>query len=196
MADEYNARFQQFNVQTGNFVKRFGKQGSGEGEFKNPTSVCMDGEGHVVVADLYNNRIRVLTKDGEPVFKFGDSGIGKLNLPIGCIFHKNLYIVSDHGNHCLKVFDSSGKFLYKFGEAGEADGQLSSPGGLCVEKYGNRQNLLVCDRGNGRIQQFTMEGCFTGKTVTGLQKPTHIATTPDGRILVSDFNANKIYVLK
>ena len=196
VADDYNHRIQQFNVQTGNFVKTFGKYGTGEGEFQNPDSVCMDGEGHVVVADNNNNRIQVLTVNGKLVFKFGDSGSEKLDQPIACIYHKKMFIVSDCRNHCLKVFDSSGKFFYKIGEAGQADGQLCYPWGLCVEICDNRQNLLVCDRGNGRIQQFTVEGCFTGKTLAGLKDPTYIATTPDGRILVSDDKAKKIYVLK
>ena len=94
------------------------------------------------------------------------------------------------------MFDSSGKFLYKIGEKGEADGQMSNPWGLCVEKYGNRQNLLVCDSSNGRIQQFTVEGRFTGKTVAKLQDPTALASTPDGHILVCDWKKDKIYVLK
>ena len=196
MTDQLNHRIQQFNVQTGNFVKSFGKEGTGDGELQNPETLCMDDKGHVVVTDYGNNRIQILTKDGKPVFKFGDSGSKKFNKPTGCIYHKNMFIVCDRWKHCLKVFDSSGKFLYKIGEEGNAEGQLSSPWGLCVEKYGNRQNLLVCDRGNGRIQQFTLEGCFTGKTVTGLKDPAYIATTPDGRILVSDFKTKKIYVLK
>ena len=186
VADELNHRIQQFNVQTGNFVKSFGKKGTREGEFQDPVSVCMDDEGRVVVTEYYNNRIQVLTKDGKSVFKFGDSGSEKLYKPTGCVYHKNMFIVSDCWNHCLKVFDSSGEFLYKIGEKGDADGQFYYPWGLCVEKYGNRQNLLVCDRRNGRVQQFTVEGRFTGKTVTDLQKPTDIATTPDGRILVSE----------
>ncbi|KAL9965784.1 hypothetical protein ACROYT_G029629 [Oculina patagonica] len=201
VADECNDRIQQFNAQTGDFVKSFGKKGSGKGEFFNPLSVCMDAKGHVVVGDYNNNRIQVLTKDGKPVFEFGDSSSEKLNRPTGCINHKKMIIVSDgcpgenDWDDCLKVFDSSGKFLYKIGEAGKADGQLSYPWGLCVEKQGNRQNLLVCDRNNGRIQQFSLEGCFTGKTVTKLQTPIHITTTPDGRILVSDYDAKKIFVL-
>ena len=156
----------------------------------------MDGEGHVVVADCYNNRIQVFTKDGKYVMKFGDSGQGKLDHPLGCIHHRDRFIVSDFWNNCLKVFDSSGKFLYKIGEEGEADGQLSRPWGLCVEKYGNRQNLLVCDSSNGRIQQFTIEGRFTGKTVSKLQNPTAIATTRDGRILLCDLGEDKVYILK
>ena len=197
VADEWNGRIQQFNGQTGNSVKRFGKGQPGDDEFENLVSACMNGEGHVVVGDCWNSRIQVLTKDGKPVLKFGDSGQGKLSRPSRCIYHKNIYIVSDWLNNCLKVFDSSGKFLYRIGEEGEADGQLSSPWGLCVEKYGNRQNLLVCDSRNGRIQQFTVEGRFTGKTLTiKLQDPREIATTPDGRILVCDRKKNKIYVLK
>jgi len=186
VADELNHRIQQFNIETGNFVKSFGKKKSGKGEFQDPVSVCMDDKGRVVVTEYYNNRIQVVTKDGKFVFKFGDSGSERLFKPTGCVYHKNMFIVSDCWNHCLKVFDRSGTFLYKIGEKGDADGQFSYPWGLCVEKYGNRQNLLVCDRLNGRIQQFTMEGCFTGKTVTDLKKPTDIATTPDGRILVSE----------
>ena len=196
VADDDNHRIQQFNVQIGNFVKSVGKEGKGDGEFKNPEGICMDGAENVVVADYGNNRIQVLTKDGKPVLKFGDSGPGELNGPSGCVYHKNMFIVSDCLNNCLKVFDSSGKFLYKIGEEGETDGQMSRPWGLCVEKYGNRQNLLLCDKDNGRIQQFTVDGRFTGKTVTKLQTPRSIGTTPDGRIFVSDSTANKVYVLK
>ena len=196
LVTDENHRIHQFNIQTGNFVKRFGKYGTGEGQFQNPEGLSVDGERRVVVADYHNNRIQVLTKDGKPVFKFGDSGPEKLNSPTGCIYHKNMFIVSDRWNNSLKVFDSSGKFLYKIGTKGKADGKLSCPWGLCIEKYGNRENLLVCDGDNGRIQQFTLAGCFTGKTVTGLQDPMYIATTPDGRILVSDYKASKIYVLK
>ena len=156
----------------------------------------MDGEERVVVADCNSNRIQVLTKDGKPVFTFGDNGPEKLNKPTGCIYHKNMFIVSDCWNNSLKVFDRSGKFLYKVGAKGKADGQLSFPWDLCIEKYGNRENPLVCDKSNGRIQQFTVEGCFTGKTVIGLQDPMHIATTPDGRILVSVNGSKKINILK
>ena len=111
-------------------------------------------------------------------------------------YHENKFIVSDIGNHCLKVFDRSGKFLYKIGEKGEADGQFLFPWGLCVEKYGDHQNLLVCDRNNGRIQQFTMEGRFIGKTVVKLRNPKAIAISPDGRILICDYRDKKIHILK
>ena len=196
VADQLNHRIQQFNVQTGNSVKSFGKKGTGDGEFENPVSVCVDEEGRVIVADFYNNRIQVLSQDGEPLFQFGNSGPEKLNKPKSCIYHENKFIVSDWGNNCLKVFDNTGKFLYKIGEKGQGDGQLLGPHGLCLQKCGNHHNLLVCNRANGRVDQFTVEGCFTGKTVVKLQAPIRITTTPDGLILVTDFKTKKIHILK
>ena len=196
MVDNGNGRIQQFNVQTGNFVKSFAKEGTGDGEFRRLEGISINNEGHVIVADCLNSRIQVLDKDGKFMFKFGDHDPGELKAPSGCIYHKDKVIVSDRGNNCLKVFDKSGKFLYEIGEEGEADGQFSSPWGLCVEKYGDHQNLLVCDRNNERIQQFTMEGRFSGKTVIKLKDPKAIATTPDGRILVCDWEGEKIHILK
>ena len=94
------------------------------------------------------------------------------------------------------MFDNTGKFLYKIGEKGEGDGQLQGPFGLCRQKCGNHHNLLVCNSANGRVDQFTVEGCFTGKTVVKLPDPTTISKTPDGHILVTDFKTKKIHILK
>ena len=200
VVDNFNHRIQQFNVQTGNLVKSFGKTGTGDGEFQDPEGIFLNDEGRVIVADYNNNRIQVLDKDGKFMFKFGDDfgeDFGDLYGPTACIYHKNKFIVSDSENHCLKVFDKTGKFLEReIGGKGKADGQFSTPEGLCVNKYGDHQNLLVCDRNNGRIQQFTMEGRFIGKTIVKLRDPKAIATTPDGRILVCDGKDKKIHILK
>ena len=190
VADELNHRIQQFNVQTGDFVKSFGKRGTRDGEFQNPLSVCVDDEGHVIVADCRNDRVQVLSQKGEPLFKFGDSGPEKLNRPSGCIYHGNKFIVTDRDNNSVKFYDNSGKFLYKI------DGELDCPLGLCLQKCGDHHSLLVCNTGNVRVDQFTLEGRFTGKTIDKFKYLTRITTTPDGLILASDLRAKKIYILK
>ena len=94
----------QWNVQTGNFVKNFGKQRSGDGEFKIPTSICISRDGRfIVVAECKNSRIQVFTMDGEPVFKFGDSGPERLNHPLVCICFVKKFIVTEIENNCVKV---------------------------------------------------------------------------------------------
>ena len=156
-ADELNHRIQQFDVRTGNPVKSFEKKGTRDGDFLSPVSVCVDEQGRVIVADYNNNRIQVLSQDGEPLFQFGNSGPEKVDKAIACIYHESKFIVSDCGNNCLKVFDNTGTFLYKIGEQGEGDGQLKVPDGLCLQKCGNQHYLLLCNSANGRVDQFTVE---------------------------------------
>ena len=196
VADELNHRIQQLNVHTGNFVKSFGKKGSRNGEFKNPGSVCITSdECFIVVADYGNSRIQVFTMGGEPVFKFGDSGPERLDHPLSCVYCKEKFFVTDLRNKCVKVFDGKGQFLYKFGEKGNGDEQMNQPFGLCVDKH---NNVFLCDRGNSRIQRFTLEGTLSGKTNTNIDYEglSRVAIMLDDRILVSDCKGKEVYILK
>ena len=152
-----------------------------------PSGIAVNSKGQIAVSDHGSHCIRITDKEGNCVRKVGCYGnnVGQLK-----------FIVSEWGNNCLKVFDSTGKFLYKIEEPGKGDGQLKLPYGLCLQKCGNHHNLLVCNRVNGRVDQITVEGCFTGKTVVKLQAPIIITTTPDGLILVTDYKAKKIHILK
>ena len=60
----------------------------------------------------------------------------------------------------------------------------------------SNNNLLVCDCNNNRVQQFSLDGRFTGKTITHLPIPVTIATELDGRILVTSRATKKVYILK
>ena len=149
----------------------------------------------IVVTEYSNSRIQVFTMDGEPVFKFGDSGPERLNHPLSCVCYEEKFIVTDKVNNCVKVFDERGQFLYRFGEKGNGDGQLNEPYGLCVDKH---NNVFLCEKGNNRIQQFTLEGTFAGKTSTNIQFgwPWSVTTMLDDRVLVTDFKGKEVYILK
>ena len=191
IADEGNHRIQQINIETGTVVKSFGKHGAGKGEFKNPVDVCLDVEGRIVVTECGNHRIQVLSQEGETILIFGDSGSEKLNKPTSCTPYKNNFLVTDSGNNCIKVFDQSGTFLQKFGKKGKQDGQFNWPSGKLLD---NCNNLLVCDTNNHRVQQFSVDGRFAGKTITVLTNPTGIAREPDGCILIA--TRKTVYILK
>ena len=193
IADFGNCRIQRLNIQTGTVVKSFGKFGKGKGELSNPIDVTVNDEGSIVVTERDDNRIQVMSKEGESIFTFGDKGPEKLLWPYCCIPYKNMFLVTDAGHHCIKAFDQSGTFLYKFGKEGNQDGQFKSPSGLLVD---SSNNLLVCDFGNSRVQQFSLDGRFTGKSITRLSMPVAITTAPDGRILVTSFDEKKVHILK
>jgi len=188
VADQGNDRIQHIKIQTGTVVKSFGKHGAGKGEFKSPLDVCLDDEGRIVVTDCWNDRIQVLSHEGETISIFGDR---RLNKPTSCIPYKNKFLVNDRGNDCIKVFDQSGTLLYNFGKGGNQDGQFNW---LCGMLLDSSNNLLVCDCDNNRVQQFSLDGRFIGKTITDLPRPAGIARTPDGRILVT--TPKTVYILK
>ena len=53
VADQWNHRVQQFNVQSApSFVNSFGRLGTEDGNFRNPASVCIDDEGRIIVSDF------------------------------------------------------------------------------------------------------------------------------------------------
>ena len=191
IADQCNHRIQHINIQTGTLVKSFGKCGVRKGELRNPLHVCLDDEGRIVVTEWGNDRIQVLSQEGETILTFGDRGPEKLNGPTSCIPYKNMFLVADKDNNNIKVFDQTGTYLYKFGKQGNEDGQFNWPRGILLD---SSNNLLVCDFNNNRVQQFSLDGRFTGKTTADLPGPFGIATAPDGRILVT--TANKVYILK
>ena len=177
-------------------MKSFGKEGSGDGEFVSPVGVCITGDGRfIVVTEFANSRIQVFTMDGEPVFKFGDNGPERLDYPTSCVCYEEKFFVTDKNNNCVKVFDERGQFLYKFGEKGHGDGQMDTPYGLCVDKH---NNVLVYDARNIRIEQFTLEGAFIGKTSSDIQFGLSWSVTPmlDDRILVTGFRGKEVYILK
>ena len=186
--DHGDHRIYQYNTRTGLFIKEFGK-----GEFKNPVGLSIDDTEQIVVSDYNNNRIKVLTKDGEKMFTFGDIGPEKLLGPLSCVSYKNRFFVSDSGHSCIKVFDQAGQFLHKFGSKGTENGQFSRPSGLHIDRH---DCLLVCDQGSGRFQKFSLEGRFIGKCTTpGLENLNGVAEMPDGRILVTSTNYKKVYIM-
>ena len=77
VADWGNDRVCKFNEE-GEFVKSFGKRGTGNGQFRNPSSVAVDVDGYIYVADWANERIQVLSKDGDFIAKYrGESTVSK-----------------------------------------------------------------------------------------------------------------------
>ena len=193
VTDSANNRIQHINIQTGTVLKTFGKKGEGKGHFMVPYSVHLDHANCLIVTETRNNRVQVMSKEGEALFTIGDSGPEKLSTPYSCIPYKNIFLVTERDNHVIKAFDASNTFLYKFGEKGNQDGQFNSPRGMCLD---GSNNLLVCDYFNNRVQQFSLDGRFTGKTTVPLQSPFQIVTALDGRILVTSLKAKKIYILK
>ena len=176
------------------------RESTPDGSFMWPTSVALDSESNVYVADEWLNRISMFTKDGEWIGKWGTpgDGDGEINRPSGLAFDAddNLYMV-DSLNNRVQVLTKEGKFLSKWGTAGSGDGEFSIPWGIEIDKNGD---VYIADWRNDRIQKFAPDGRFLLKFGTSGQgdgefnRPTGVAFDKDGTIYVTDFKNDRLQV--
>lgn len=151
---------------------------------KNPhnLSVPCDHDGRMIVIDLYDKAVTVLSPDGTEVllsFTAPDCNVS----PCSAVYHQNMFFVSYQRAHCIKVFNEEGVFLYDIGSKGSGDGQLHCPTRLAIDKF---NNLIVCDKNNSRLQFFTLGGKFVNSTLTRqFNRPCAIATSNSGYVIVT-----------
>ena len=182
------------------YMGQFGSAGTDAGQFSWPTSIAIDGDENVYVADEHLQRISIFTKDGEWLGKWGieGDGDGQFNRPSGLAFdgENNLFVV-DSLNNRIQKFSKDGHFLHKWGTAGNGDGEFSFPWGITIDREGY---IYVADWRNDRIQKFTPDGHFLMKLGTSgqedgqLNRPTGVAVDSDGDIYVVDWGNDRVQV--
>ncbi|MDB5127441.1 MAG: pknD [Mucilaginibacter sp.] len=190
--------------------------GTGTGaSFNNPTGVCFDNAGNLLVADYSNNLIRKITPTGV-VSTFAGTGVpGAGNGTISTATFKNpmsmtvdasgnIY-VADRLNNLIRKITPSGvvSTLAGSGTAGYADGtgtaaQFNKPTNLKADPSGN---VYVTDPSNYLIRKITPAGVVTtlaGATTPGMvngagtsarfANPYGLCLDSQGNIYVADAN--------
>ena len=147
VSDGYgNSRVMKFDRE-GNFLKAWGKYGTGPGEFNLPHSIAIDHQGNVYVGDRENKRIQVFDAEGNFLKEW--TGIG---YPYGLFITPDQHIwMVDGGYDRILELDQNGKILGAFGEPGHAPGQFAWGHFLAV---GKDKKIYVADVLNWRFQVF------------------------------------------
>ncbi len=139
VCDPANHRVQVFS-KTGTFLRKFGTQGTGDGQFNSPVAAAVSADGMIYVADRENHRIQVFSAAGAFLSKFGTSGSfdGQLNEPSGLsIASGGNLAVADAGNRRIQVF---------------------TPGGSYVSKLANKDVRALCSFPDGAMVMGTTYG--------------------------------------
>ena len=174
---------------SGHKLRSFGTWGSGQGQFRGPRGVVVDGEGNILVADYANHRIQKFTAEGQflTCTAMGTEGSGPLQFSnmMEITINNKIYVV-DKENHCVQVLNSDLTFSSTIGKEGGQEGEFDSPRGIACDSTGN---IYVADAGNHRVQVFTstsirMFGSF-GVDGGRLKFPAGIALNED-KVYVSE----------
>jgi len=182
------------------YIREFGSGGEGDGQFVWPTSIALDQDENVYVADEWLNRISIFDKEGKFLSKWGKPGSedGELNRPAGLAITNGTMFVSDSRNHRIQQFSLDGKYLGQFGIFGSGPGELNMPWGLDLDKDGN---VYVADWRNDRIQKFSPDGqpvaSFgqSGSGVGQFNRPSGVCVDQDGDIYIADRQNDRVQVL-
>jgi len=139
----------------GNFLRAWGGEGDGPGQFRFPATIDVDRAANVFVVDVLNNRIQKFDPDGNVLGAFGKRGgkPGTFFRPKGvAVDTSGRIFVSDSYLGAVQVLNTDGEFLYVLGDA-DGTTVFETPVGLAVT--GNR--LLIAEMLAGRVRVLAVQ---------------------------------------
>jgi len=158
-----------------------------------PLSVFVKPEGEVIVSDVGDHTIKVLSPDGKILQQSFSPPKCNETAEFIC-YHNDKFFATYQREHCVKVFSDYGVFLYDIGSFGTGEGQLTRPVGLAVDAF---NQLIVCDSGNRRVQVFAVNGKFLYSIIKeNIEGPWFVTVSANGDVLVCDASKHCIHVLK
>jgi len=159
IADGYdNHRVVKFDA-NGRFVKDWGTEGSGPGQFRVPHGVTVDAQRRVYVADRDNRRIQIFDENGRYLDEWPDiRGI----VAVMATADQHIWAMGGTTNRVLK-YDLQGRLLTYWGTGNidppgagfaqvTAPGTMNAPHTFSVDTDGN---LYIADYRNHRVQKLT-----------------------------------------
>jgi RHS repeat-associated protein len=199
-------------TEKGEYVTKWGSEGTGAGQFKIALPVAVSPSGDVWVGDSTNRRLEEFTSSGTFIEAIGwgvsngkaeyevctsscqagikGSGNGQFASIWGMAFAGSNLYVTDTGNDRVEEINEKSEYTARFGTGGTGNGQMEAPIGIAVSP--TTGNLYVTDTGNNRMEVFTPAGKYLtqfGSAGTGsgqLDFPEGNAVNASGEVYVVD----------
>ena len=94
----------------------------------------------------------------------------------------NFYVADGYGKSFIHEYDRDAKYLRSFGGKGSEAGKVNCPHGLMVDLRNENPVLVVADRANHRLQNFSLVGQSLGFVTDNVLEPCHFHT--HGKLMV------------
>ncbi|XP_078661151.1 uncharacterized protein LOC144905384 [Branchiostoma floridae x Branchiostoma belcheri] len=176
---------------------RFGRYGSGRGEFSCPLGVAVSQDNEVYIADKWNTRIQVFTMDGVYIREFtttlpGETGEKLKPEDVAVDRNDNLWVV---GGRYVVQYSREGTCLTTIDLL-----HVQYLRSITVAMATEQVIVTDCDEQNGRLQVFNQDGSEVGTYNSGHTSqepwwPRYVTVDGEGNILVTDVNNHCVHVL-
>ena len=171
-------------------VNRTGTKGHTDGQLNYPRGLCIDYSGGVFVADDYNNRVCVFSKELQFL---SNLGVGQLESPKDIKLTPDcLLAVLDRSPKCVHFFTRNGHLLSScVSQGGGPDCLVNLPFFFCIDTAGNlmisdcgRHSIKIVARNDQLLHTVGREGHARGE----LRFPFGISVSHSGTIFVVSGN--------
>jgi len=179
-----------------------------QAQFNGPIGVAADDKGNVYVADSYNDRIRLITPDGQvrtlagggaPGFADGTGTAAAFDTPTALAPGRDgALFVADAGNDAIRKIDKDGHVsTIAHSDPNDGTGLLKGPVGLASTWDGflyatTARGRIVQVSPTGEMRALTGPGASDGNAALRLVGPTGLAIDRAGALYVADASAYAI----
>src|ERR1044071_2628187 len=183
----------------GQFIKSWGK------EFKGGCHGIMirneAGTEYLYLTHTARHEVIKVTLDGDVVWTRGYPTAPNIYAsadeykPTALAFAPNgdFYVADGYGKFWVHQYSAEGDYMKSWGGMDSEPGKLSNPHGIWVDTRFKLPVVVVADRGNQRLQRFTLDGRHIGFITDQMRLPSNMDQR-DGDLVVADL-AGKVTIL-
>jgi hypothetical protein len=137
------------------------------------------GTEYLYLADYVRHIVVKATVDGEIVWTLGLPEEASVYedveeyRPTQCAIGPNgdVYITDGYGKSYIHQYNADAEYIRTWGGAGEKPGKMKCPHALWIDTRDGDPKIVVADRGNVRLQYFTLDGEHIGFVTEELRHP-------------------------
>jgi len=192
----------------GKFVRSWGRQFKGGAH---GLTIRKEGsEEFLYLCDFQHGIVTKRTLKGEEVFTLGYPAESAAYKPkdktstvpyrptnVAIAPNGDIYVGDGYGSSFINQYNQKAEFIRTFGSLGAGDDQIDCPHGLWVDlRVGTGSEvplLVITDRGNSRLQRFTLEGRHVD-SIAGISKMPCYLHERNGDVVIADL-LSKVVIL-
>ncbi len=172
----------------GKLIRKWGKNGSGAKEFREPSGIATDGKGRLFVLDTINGALKFFDLDGTSRGSINLSQYGAFSTPRRLGWGGNNILVTNAADARLYRLSLKGQLLAPWGEKGAGKGGLWGASKALVDSKG-RYYMGESNAKDSRVRVYDPTGTVVQEIKTGVSADS-LGLDSLGRLFVVSYGDN------